>query len=370
MKVIAVGYTGTGSSALVHLLKEYENCFDVDSKNYEHNVLYVPNGIFDLEDVLLNNNSMYRSDAAINSFYREMKNLNDNDYEWFGGFKNKYGDKFMDIVYEFINSLIIYTRPGGWAYDYIYKFGIKNVIKDLVKFCLRKDIKKFGYRIDLNGLDNKTNYALPTPEEFYKAGKIFINKYFEMVGCKKDSIYIFDQIIEPWQLYRVPNYFDNDVKFIVFDRDPRDTFLSQKYVWSKTGSYSIMPTDVNLFIDFYSRMYEKEKKIDDQRILRVRFEDFIYNYSDMVSKIENFVGKGLLGEHKYAREFFNPDISIKNTQVFTANDKWREEVSIMENSKLSTHFYPFPYSHKTTINDVTDPNPDTSKKDKDIKLRR
>lgn len=363
MKVIAMGYTWTGSSALVHLLKEYVNCYDVDSKNYEHNVLYVPNGIFDLEDVLLNNNSMYKSDAALNAFYNEMKNLNDNDYEWFGGFKKKFGNKFMSIVDEFVNSLIIYSRPGGWSYDHTYRFALKNVFKDIVKLCLGMEVKKFGYRVDTKGKDNKTNYALPTPEEFYSAGKKFINQYFEMVGCKDNCVYVFDQILEPWQLHRIKNYFDDDVRFVVFDRDPRDTFLSQKYIWSRSGDYTIMPTDVNKFIDFYSRMYEKEKMIDDPRILRVRFEDFVYNYSEMVSKIENFVGKDLLGEHKYAREFFNPEVSIKNTQVFTIDEKWREEAKIIENSKLSSHLYSFPYEHKTIIDDVTDPNPDTSKKE-------
>lgn len=62
MKIIAMGYVGTGSSAIVHLLKEYEKVNDVDTKNYEHNVLYVPHGIFDLEDDLLKNNTMEKSE--------------------------------------------------------------------------------------------------------------------------------------------------------------------------------------------------------------------------------------------------------------------------------------------------------------------
>ena len=128
MKIISTGYTATGSSVLVHLVKEYNNVFDVDTKNYEHNLLYVPNGIFDLEDVLLNNNSMFRSDAAINAFYKEMKNLYENDFDWFGGYKKRYGPRFIEIVNEFLDSLIIYTRTGGWSYDHIYKFGIKNVL--------------------------------------------------------------------------------------------------------------------------------------------------------------------------------------------------------------------------------------------------
>ena len=363
MKVIAMGYTGTGSSALVHLLKEYSNCYDVDTKNYEHNVLYVPHGIFDLEDVLLNNNSLYRSDAALNDFYNEMKNLNDNDYNWFGGFQKRFGDEFMEAVTDFIDSLIIYSRDGGWSYDYRYRFKLVNVVKDIIKKLLGKEVDKFGYRIDTNGKDNLVKHALPTDEEFYTAANKLIDAYFKMVGYSEDKVYVFDQIIEPWQLDRIHNYFDEDTRFIVFDRDPRDTFLSQKYVWSRTGNYSIMPTDVNLFIDFYSRLYRAEKYSDDNRILRIQFEDLIYRYDETVKIIENFIGAEKLGDHKLKKKFFIPEQSIKNTQLFTVNPKWRVEAEAIENSELVNHIYDFPYESVTRIDDITDPNPDTSIKE-------
>ena len=127
-----------------------------------------------------------------------------------------------------------------------------------------------------------------------------------------------------------------------------------------------MHNNVNYFIDFYSRMYDSEYFIDDARILRVRFEDFVYNYSEMVCMIEQFIGKENLGEHKYSKEFFNPEISIKNTQLFTINEEWAKEAKIIENSKLASHLYDFPYINKTSMDEITDPNPDTSKKNKEI----
>ena len=39
MKVVVTGYTGTGSSAVIHLLKEYSKCSDFFDNNYEHVVL-------------------------------------------------------------------------------------------------------------------------------------------------------------------------------------------------------------------------------------------------------------------------------------------------------------------------------------------
>lgn len=359
-----MGYVGTGSSAIVHLLKEYEKVNDVDTKNYEHNVLYVPHGIFDLEDDLLKNNTMEKSDVAINDFYREMKNLNDNDYGWFGGFEKKYGSVFMDSVDELLNSLIIYTRSGGWSYDYRYKFELKQIIKDCIKFIIRRPIKRFGYKLDLVGDDNKVNFAFPTEEEFYEAAKKFVDNYFSMIGCANDKTYIFDQLLKPQQLYRINHYFDEDTRFIVVDRDPRDTYLLNKYIWSESRPYFLTPPNADDFIKYYARHYQTEKLVEDKRILRIHFEDLIYKYDETVQKIEDFIGKENLGEHKYIKKFLNPEISIKNTQIFNINPKWKEEVKVFENSELQNHIYDFPYVVNSNVNDVTDPDPDTSIKNK------
>lgn len=58
---------------------------------YEHVLFYAPHGLFDMEDAILNNNSIYRSDATVNDFYNAMKRLNDNDFGWMGSYQKKYG---------------------------------------------------------------------------------------------------------------------------------------------------------------------------------------------------------------------------------------------------------------------------------------
>lgn len=361
MKIVAVGYTGTGSSAVVHLLKEYQNCKDIDSKNYEHNVFYVPHGLFDLEDVLLKNNSFYKSDAAINDFYKEMMNLYETDYYWFGGLKNRLGEKFKNNIDDFINSLVVYVRSGGWSYDYSFKFGLKNIPKDIMKLILGRKVNKFGCRVNTDGADKIVRYAFPTKDEFYSNAKKFVDGYFEALGYKKDEVYIFDQIIEPQQLYRINNYFDDDIKFIVVDRDPRDIFLRYKYIWSKTYNYFLMPPDAEKFQEFYRKMYSTEQYIEDPRVLRIHFEDLIYNYEDTVEIIENFVGKEVLGEHRYAKQMFVPEQSIQNTQLFNANNDWKEEVAPITNGLLHEKLYDFPYFYSPDVSKVTDPNPDTDK---------
>ena len=178
----------------------------------------------------------------------------------------------------------------------------------------------------------------------------------------KSKLFIFDQILEPQQLYRIAHYFDEDVRFVVFDRDPRDMFLSSKYIWSKSQNYSILPTEIKNYIHFYSRLLASEKIIEDDRILRIHFEDMIYNYDSSVEKIEKFVGKKILGEHKYKKQFFNPEVSIKNTQVFNSNSSWKDEIQIIEESCLKDRLYKFPYTVHANEDEFSDPNPDTSKR--------
>ena len=86
----------------------------------------------------------------------------------------------------------------------------------------------------------------------------------------------------------------------------------------------------------------------------------IYKYDEIVALIENFVGKDLLGEHQDKRQFFNPDISIKNTQIFNSNQDLKNEVDIIERSCLKEKLNKFPYIVHANSNEFSDPDPDTS----------
>lgn len=59
MIYVASGYSGSGSSAIVHLLSEYSCCTTGTFGKYEHLLFYIPDGLFDLEDRLLMNNSIH-----------------------------------------------------------------------------------------------------------------------------------------------------------------------------------------------------------------------------------------------------------------------------------------------------------------------
>ena len=361
MRVFAVGYCGTGSSAIVHLLKEYSNCQDDFDSTFEQLLFYAPHGLFDLEDVLLHNNSLFRSDAAINDFYQAMKRLNDNDFGWFGGYQKKFGDKFMDIVNAFIDDLILYRTKGGWSNDYSY---IKNKVKirTRISYFIKKYIlfKKISYpnsfRLVKVGEDGIINFSFPSPDEFYEKARKFINSYFDLLGYDSNKVLVIDQMLQPQQLERFMNYANNDDKFIVVKRDARDVFLKSKYFWTKQKADYHFPLDATEFSNFYRKFLSTEVIVNDPKIMRIQFEDMIYRYDDTINKIEKFIGANCLGKHIFMKRFFNPEQSVKNTQLFSINVEWKKEAGLIK-ELMPSEIYAFPYNIETSVTEVISPQP-------------
>lgn len=165
---------------------------------------------------------------------------------------------------------------------------------------------------------------------------------------------IFDQLILPHHLHRIKHYFNtNDTKVIAVDRDARDMFVLSKYVWPQMGSNILFPSDVSQFISFYKKLRSAEKPFMSENILRIHFEDLIYNYEQAVEKIEDFVGESL-GEHSFSQSRFKPELSIKNTQNFRIKPEWEREVVLIE-EQMKDMLYDFPFILRPNINETTDP---------------
>ena len=85
-------------------------------------------------------------------------------------------------------------------------------------------------------------------------------------------------------------------------------------------------------------MRENEKKTNTLA-LRLNFEDLVLNYEETKQDIENFIGIDSI-HHKAKFEYFNPAISVNNLQVYNRDDKYREEVEVIE-LELSEYLYNF-----------------------------
>lgn len=352
MRIIAAGYSGTGSSAIVHLLSEYKGVTPCITGSYEHVLFYIPDGLFDLEDRLLNNNSIHMSDGAINRFYIAMKRLNDYDFGWFGGYKNRYGSRFMEAVNKFLDSITQFEMPGYWSDDFCYYRSVQGLAKDLGKKALGKQVNQFGYKLNRKG-DGIVRYSFINAEDFYRSAQVFVDDYIAMISNNTEKDLVLDQILLPHNLFRMKNYF-TDSKSIVFDRDPRDLYVLSKYVWPKiAGSAQLFPITPEEFVDFYRGLKSAEKVENDSNVMRLHFEELVYHYDETVESIERFLGIDSK-RHISGKTRFVPEKSIKNTQNFLIDKAWESEVKYIE-EHLPSMIYHFPYKIATTLSDTSDP---------------
>lgn len=341
-KIIVSSFMGSGSSAITDLLSEYEN---IDCKNgsYEYVFLHCPNGLFDLEDKLLVGNNMIRSDEALRTFEKTMHELYKQKRWWFADYKNKVSIYFWDIVSEFINNITEIEYNGFW-----YEHEKINLISAYTNYLIGIYNHLFKSKIMYKKLyDNKIRVTFISSNKFYCESQKFIKRFFNLLTTNEDNYLLLDQLVLPYNLFRVNNYFDNDTKIIVVHRDPRDVFLLNKYVWSPKGVGIPFPTDVHKFCVFYENMMKSIKDYSsNSNIIDINFEDLIYKYDETVSKIENFCQLNHKA-HKRKMNIFEPNKSKNNTNINFNSQNISFEKSIIE-SKLSCYLYNFENTNIST----------------------
>lgn len=347
MNIIVTGFSGCGSSAVIDLLKECKNCAEPFERAYEHILFYTPDGMFDLEYKLLFNNDVHRSDEAIHEFYNSMEKLYKYDFGWFGGYKNNIGSAFMEAVTEFIDD-ISDKYDGMWFYDYERtRFSLVKMLLQLVKkYIFKRRINKLGLAYVIKKQDYY--FSMPSKEEFYREASSFVQKYFKVL--EKDKYTIYDHLIWPQHIDKIDNYFSKSEKFIVLDRDPRDLFFLNKYYWrtKKLNASIPVPLDVKVFVEFWKKVHQKEISNTEQ-VLKIQFEDLVYNYESTVENIMKFTGVNHIEKGKY----FDPSKSINNTQVFNNREEFKEELIYIERN-LQEYLYEFPEKVKTDERKIFD----------------
>ena len=355
LNIAVTGYFGTGSSAVIDLLREYKDVVVVPEigRLYEHEIFYYPGGLFDLCTLLTHGNTPQGSDIYINRFFETMHRLNDYDYLWYGSYKKMFGDKVMRMTEEFVNS-ISEKRDGTNSYHYLKtRFDPVKAIKQIgASFLYKKKFVKYG--VGYVNDRRPVYFSMPTEEELYSAAQKFTISYFDLFG-KDGQISVYDHLIWPQQVNTHKRCFSDNLKIIVVNRDPRDVFLSSKYVWCKPGIGNSIGKphfgeDPIKFIDEWKRTVVLEN--ENPNALHIYFEDLIYKYDETVATIEQFLG--IPSEmHLHPKEKFNPLKSIENTQVFNMSKDKSEEAKPIE-KYLSNYLYPFPYVRESNLNKMFD----------------
>lgn len=334
------GFYGTGSSAVTDLLREYDNvCCKNDN---EIRFLHDPDGISDLEYNLIENPNRHNSSHSVKRFMKQMKML-----DHVGPIKryNKYfNGSFWPAIEEFYQSIVQFDYASAWHYD-VYDRGTLFYIASRIYSNINAIMHKF-LRVPIDGraLVPKSEHAIipiVSETEFLKAVNVLTSQIVSCLNDRNCEFVLLDQFIPPSNVDRYIRYVEG-IKVVVLDRDPRDVYLLEKVVWNGT----IAPVDdIVKFCEWYRwtrEIYYKKDQSDST--LNIKFEDLIYKYEDTVESIERFFGlsKNL---HTKARMYFDPAVSVKNTQLWNVYTDYDKDIEYIE-KHLREYCYDFPKGYQ------------------------
>lgn len=327
MIIGACGYGATGSSVLTDLLKEYDDIQVYDS--FEFWLSYRVDGLEDLEYHLMKEYAKNLSgDYAIKRFL-----------DWTKCYKTPFinkpcnGDVFYLLSKNYIDSITQLKYKGVETADVLSGNVMKNICAFASKKILMpKVIEKIIHKPSFLWPCRTLNYCIE-PENFYEETKKYVNNILLSMGADLTRPICLDQPFEG----NCPEHsfpFFEDPYAVVIDRDPRDLYFDEKYTTSPDGKF-FPRTNVKDFVIYYRNM--RKNITNNSRVLRIRFEELIYEYEDSIKKIENFLH---LGEHKRPKTGFIPERSINNTQQSRLHPEDRAEVEYIE-KELKDFLFPF-----------------------------
>lgn len=343
--IIPTGYMGSGSSAVTDLFSEIDGV-NAEKGSFEYVLLHCPNGVFDLEDKLLIGNNALRSDEALHSFARTMRQLYDKTYWWVGHYNVNIGKEFWDVTEHYINELIEFKTDSYWYYQENVTL---KMVPQLIKNRIVRILTRGRVRTSKVVRYSPMWLSFITDERFYELTRQYIYQLMGLLGFETESI-VLDQLLLPFNLYRMENYFKENAEAFVVERDPRDVFVINKYFWPKQDAIVAYPTDAIEFCDYYRKLREMEKPTLNPHVHRIKFEDLIYKYEETVDKVFNILDWDK-SRHVRKREKFQPERSINNTQLFLQSEQYRKECKIIE-QELGEYLYLFPYQIEHDVKEV------------------
>lgn len=349
MKIITVtGYYGTGSSAVTDLISELDNVYSLGDR--EIRFLHDPNGVSDLEFKIVENFNRHNSSYAIKHYLIFAKFLNST----FGykKYAKIFNNKFMYHTNEYINNLVVFKYAGSWHYDVIDKGIFYYILDRTFSKCTSKLNKIFKKKIlksynCLNKEESVVYCVNPDINNFLNATKRYIKNLFAELPIGDKEFLMIDQVVASSNIKRYLRYFSDPIYVFLVDRDPRDLYILDKLYWGNVG----FPDNVEKFCKHYKLIrYTQQQEIENEQVCYIRFEDLVYKFEETKQKIFNFINVNSL-HHKSKLKYFNPEISINNTQLWLKHSEYKYEMEYIERH-LPEYLYDYSKirSHQFTNN--------------------
>lgn len=338
MNIITVtGYYGTGSSAVTDLISEFENVESIG--DYEIRLLHDPNGISDLEFRIIENFNRHNSSYGIKKFLWYAKFLN--SVCGYKKYEKIFNGKFLKYTEEYVNQIVRFKSKGYWHYDVIDKGITYYIVERILNKLINKINNIIGKKIILpvNVLSNNdcVIYGVCNDREnFLLATRRYIKQLLLELNVNNKEFLMVDQIVASSNIKRYLKYFDDPISIILVDRDPRDLYILDKVYWGGNG----FPKDVKEFCEYYKLIRcTKNIELQNKEVLGIQFEDLIYKYEITKNNILDFLNLDTK-DHKYMLKYFNPSISINNTQLWKKHPEFCKEIKYIE-MNLKEYLYDY-----------------------------
>lgn len=310
MIINVTGFGWSGATAVRDILKEFEETSHFPK---EFSLSYDPNGFLDLYHKLTKEWNFLQVDKAIKDHVKYFKQISGKK-----NFINRYGlnldESFQvdskKIHAEFLREIIDFRYTLNSRVNYLY---LNTWDKIIFRLLVRTDY-----------FHNKTFFSSSTEEEFLNALVNFHNKLF-WKNTDNNKITLLEKAIPANNIHTCSTFFSN-LKIIMVDRDPRDTFVQmsngKSVFWGNNSN--INETEVLKYSYWKKKMYETSK-FDDlnhgevvplkngNELMKLDFEQLIFNYNHCLNLIMDFCG---VQKHNQKFKFFDPKKSAENVGVY------------------------------------------------------
>lgn len=306
--IIVLGTTYSGSGAVYDYLKGRDDLFD-PLKGVEYQLPHMPNGLLSLEAVSGRGFHPPTADYILSQFEIITEKLARPKTYWrYGRSYSNNLPEFKSAIKDFINEITATNISMRLNWHRLFESPFKYIFNQLKNYT--------GIKVAVP----KTR-ILVSQDKLISASQKLHDKIFKTDPDKRPIL--LNQAGSGWNPVESTKYFPNN-KLVLVTRDPRDQFLEiKKY---KKAIF------VEEFINWYKEMLKRLDQFKDKNLLKITFEDFVYNNKNMIEVLCNHLSISSATFSKY-----QVDESKKNIGIYKEFLK-KDELSQIEHH-LSEFFF-------------------------------
>lgn len=326
MIISASGFGNSGASAVMDFMRGYDSLQSL--VGIELQLFHAADGINDLKYQLTQNRERVACNAAIKRFRRMMT------YGSFGwGLQRVCDDTYQGLLDEYMNDLIKVSWLGAsWLDPLDVTIYAKSKVGYYLQRIINRALREISEKMQFPRFQERY-YSSMEEDEFDALTRDFFEKLLIAAGLDPNKDILVDMLFSATNP-KLGTEFVKDPRIILIRRDPRDMFV--RATEHQNRSRHTPNRNVKDFTRYYQLLLERSIPWD--KALTVQYEDLIYNYYPTTQRIMDFIGFSERPKSEF--KYFNPDVSVKYTQLGRTYPGHEDEVRYIE-EHLGKYLYEF-----------------------------